>query len=162
LRFSSLLLLLCTVLASSDQASPQQASLLQSNRGHHRHGRKRRGSKRCKEKIKATVTDANATGPVYDGSTSIVCTDVTEDQIPSNTDLNDYFYLKVGWKYVKVLYTDADPWGGNYKWSADPGATVTATTPDAEGKVELTIVTVSPPPTTNIKHTQTLTSCTHP
>jgi len=117
-------------LASSDPA-PLQAS----------RSRRRSRRKGCKEKVKGAVTEANATGIVYNGLTSIMCTDITEDQFPSKTKTDDYFFMKINGNYKKVLYTDvASNWGGDYIRGPNEGL-IRISTPDNN---EVTIDIVPP------------------
>merc|ERR1719272_523436 len=127
-RLCSLLVLLWGVASSAP--APVQADPLQSGRSR---------SKSCKKKVYGEVTNASATGPVSDG-TSIICTDITK--IPYKTKTGHYFFLKVNGNYVKVLYTDVDSnWEGDYEVSFDADAILSVSSPDADGKVDITFST---------------------
>merc|ERR1719272_2681267 len=94
----------------------------------------------ARKKVYGEVTNASATGPVSDGTTSIICTDITK--FPYKTKTGHYFFLKVNGNYVKVLYTDVDSnWEGDYEVSFEPGAVLTVSSPDTDGKVDITFST---------------------
>merc|ERR1719272_230872 len=122
-RLCSLLLLLWGVASSAP--APVQADPLQSGRSR---------SKSCKKKVYGEVTNASATGPVSDGTTSIICTDITK--IPYKTKTGHYLFLKVNGNYVKVLYTDVDSnWEGDYE--VNFGELLTVSSPDTDGNVDI-------------------------